>query len=51
MPLFNMTAKFSKTPGGVTAPPPTLGQNTNELLRSIGYADVEITKLKETKVI
>jgi crotonobetainyl-CoA:carnitine CoA-transferase CaiB-like acyl-CoA transferase len=51
IPLFNMTAKFSKTPGGVTAPPPTLGQNTNELLKSIGYADADIVKLKETKVI
>jgi len=51
IPLFNMTAKFSRTPGGVTAPPPTLGQNTTELLKSIGYADADITKLKETKVI
>jgi CoA:oxalate CoA-transferase len=49
--LFNLTAKFSKTPGFVESPPPTLGQHTNEVLRGIGFADDEIKKLKDSKII
>jgi CoA:oxalate CoA-transferase len=49
--LFNLTAKFSKTPGFVESPPPTLGQHTNEVLRDIGFADDEIKKLKDSKII
>jgi len=49
--LFNLTAKFSKTPGFVETPPPTLGQHTNDVLKGIGYADEEIKKLKEGKII
>jgi crotonobetainyl-CoA:carnitine CoA-transferase CaiB-like acyl-CoA transferase len=49
--LFNLTAKFSKTPGFVESPPPKLGENTNELLASIGYSSEEIEQLKEEKCI
>jgi crotonobetainyl-CoA:carnitine CoA-transferase CaiB-like acyl-CoA transferase len=49
--LFNLTAKFSKTPGNVETPPPTLGQHTNDILRNIGYSDEEITKFKAAKII
>jgi CoA:oxalate CoA-transferase len=49
--LFNLTAKFSKTPGTVETPPPTLGQHTTEVLRSIGYSDEEIEKFKVAKII
>lgn len=49
--LFNLTAKFSKTPGAVESPPPTLGQHTNEVLRSIGYSEEEIGKLKDFKIV
>lgn len=49
--LFNLTAKFSKTPGYVEAPPPTLGQHTNEVLKSAGYTEEEIKKFKDAKVI
>jgi formyl-CoA transferase len=49
--LFNLTAKFSKTPGCVEAPPPRLGQHTVEILKAAGYSDEEIKKLKEAKVI
>lgn len=51
IPLFNMTAKFEKTPGLVTAPPPRLGEHTGEVLRGIGYDDAQIADLKERKVI
>lgn len=49
--LFSLTAKFSKTPGNVEAPPPTLGQHTNDVLRGIGYTDDEIRTFKESKII
>jgi crotonobetainyl-CoA:carnitine CoA-transferase CaiB-like acyl-CoA transferase len=49
--LFNMTAKFSKTPGVVEAPPPTLGQHTNDILTRIGYSQAEIQQLKDCKAI
>ncbi len=49
--LFNLTAKFSKTPGLVETAPPTLGQHTDEILEKIGYTIEEIKKLRETKII
>lgn len=49
--LFNLTAKFSKTPGVVETPPPTLGQHSCEILREIGYSEDQIKKLKQTKII
>jgi CoA:oxalate CoA-transferase len=49
--LFNLTAKFSKTPGFVETPPPTLGQHTFEILREIGYSEDRIEKLKQAKII
>ncbi len=49
--LFNLTAKFEKTPGLVEAPPPTLSQHTEEILTSIGYSIEELKGLKEKNVI
>ncbi len=49
--LFNLTAKFSKTPGIVETPPPTLGQHTSDILKGIGYSDEEINKFKGAKII
>jgi len=49
--LFNMTAKFSKTPGFVETPPPTLGQHTSDVLQGIGYSKNDLKKLQEAKVI
>ena len=49
--LFNLTAKFSKTPGQVESPPPTLGQHTTEILKGIGYSEEEIRKFKSSKII
>jgi len=51
VPLFNMTAKFEKTPGMVTAPPPRLGEHTAEILHGIGIDDACIAELKLKKVI
>lgn len=51
IPLFNLTAKFSSTPGSVTDPPPTLGQHTAEILHGLGYCDEDLQKLKEARII
>ena len=42
IPLFNMTAKFEKTPGTVEAPPPTLGQHTRDVLLGLGYTEANV---------
>ncbi len=51
IPLFNLTAKFEKTPGSVSAPPPTLGQHTDEVLEGIGYPPGTIRELRERHVV
>jgi len=49
--LFNLTAKFSKTPGAIENPPPRLSAHTNEILSGLGYSEAEIAKLKEQGAI
>lgn len=49
--LFNLTAKFSKTPAGIDAPPPRLSAHTGEILQELGYRDEEIKALKEKGAI
>jgi CoA:oxalate CoA-transferase len=49
--LFNLTAKFEKTPGVIQSPPPKLSQHTCELLKEFGYSEKEIDTLKRDKVI
>ena len=49
--LFNLTAKFSKTPGYVETSPPALGQHTNEILNNMGYSEEEIIRLKKARVL
>jgi len=49
--LFNLSAKFSKTPASVDTPPPRLSQHTEEILTGLGYTKVEISALREKAVI
>lgn len=49
--LFNLTAKFEKTPGRVECPPPKLGEHTTAILESIGYSQQEIAGLKSRNVV
>ena len=49
--LFNMTAKFEKTPGYVESPPPVLSQHTREILTGLGYTEDEILNFKNEGII
>ena len=43
--------KLSGTPGGIRTLAPKLGEHTNEVLRQIGYADAEIARLRDARII
>ena len=43
--------KFSRTPGKIEVGPPTLGQNTSEILSELGYTESEISLLKNDAII
>jgi CoA:oxalate CoA-transferase len=49
--LFNLTAKFSRTPAQIDAPPPRLSAHTGEILKSLGYSEDAIKALKEKGAI
>lgn len=49
--LFNLTAKFSKTPGKLETPPPDLSQHNGEILGELGYDTNAIKTLKDAGVI
>jgi|LDZU01.1.fsa_nt_gi crotonobetainyl-CoA:carnitine CoA-transferase CaiB-like acyl-CoA transferase len=48
---INFPAKFSKTPAEIRTPPPSLGQNTEEILGDLGICKKEIDLLKRKKII
>lgn len=50
--MQNVTPKFSETPGGIRGPAPEMGQNNDEVYRSLlGLSDGRIAELKSRKVI
>jgi formyl-CoA transferase len=49
--IFNLTARFSKTPAEITAPPPRLSEHTEGILTELGYTSEEIKALKKQAVI
>ena len=51
IPLFNLTARFAKTPGAISAPPPRLSVHTAEVLAGIGVGPEELTALKAKGIV
>jgi crotonobetainyl-CoA:carnitine CoA-transferase CaiB-like acyl-CoA transferase len=49
--LFNLAAKFSKTPGRIDAPPPRLSEHTQVILDELGYSAEERKVLAEKRVV
>jgi formyl-CoA transferase len=51
LPLFGLTAKFEKTPGDITAPPPRLSAHTAEVLAGVGVTPQELAALKSKGIV
>jgi formyl-CoA transferase len=49
--LFGLTAKLSRTPGEITAPPPRLGAHTEEVLRGLGYTQADAAAFKAKGIV
>jgi crotonobetainyl-CoA:carnitine CoA-transferase CaiB-like acyl-CoA transferase len=49
--LFNLTAKFEKTPASIDAPPPRLSADTDAILGALGYAPEAIAALRQKGVV
>jgi formyl-CoA transferase len=49
--LFNLTAKFDKTPGSLDTSPPRLSQHTEEILSGLGYGQDQIQALRKAGTI
>ena len=51
LPLFDLTAKFEKTPGAITSAPPHLGAHTGGVLKEIGVDAGELAGLKAKGIV
>ena len=49
--MLGFPIKFSETPACSPSAPPTMGEHTEEVLKSLGIADAEIQLLRDKKVI
>jgi len=49
--LFNLTARFEKTPGEVCSAPPRLSAHTEEILSGLGYSKEEIKEFKAAGIV
>lgn len=49
--LFNLTAKFSKTPASIDNPPPRLSAHTQTILQELGYSEQAISDMKKKAAI
>ena len=51
MKMLGIPTKFSKTPGSVETAAPTLGQDTDAVLRDIGIPQERISQLRSTGAV
>jgi crotonobetainyl-CoA:carnitine CoA-transferase CaiB-like acyl-CoA transferase len=49
--IFNLTAKFSETPGSIDSPPPRLSEHTTEILGELGYSAAEQQELRKKAIV
>lgn len=50
-PTIGIPVKLSKTPGSINTPPVAFGENTEAILKELGYSIKQINKLADNKVI
>ena len=50
-PVPDLPVRLSRCGGGIKTPPPQTGEHTEEILRSLGYSDTEITALRASEVV
>jgi crotonobetainyl-CoA:carnitine CoA-transferase CaiB-like acyl-CoA transferase len=51
VPIMATPVVLSETPGRVAAPPPTLGQHTDEILQQLGLSNADIEDLRTSGAI
>lgn len=49
--MFGVSVKLNRSPGAVSSPPPTFGENTRDVLNELGYSQEAILELFETGVV
>jgi formyl-CoA transferase len=49
--LVGQPIKLERTPSRMAAPPPALGEHTDEVLREFGFSDADITEARRAKAI
>ena len=51
LPLAPTPIELSETPGAYRRPAPLLGEHTDEILRTLGYAEGEIAAMRRERVV
>ncbi len=49
--IAGLPIKLSRTPADIRKPPPTLGADTDDVLRRLGFADSEVARLKAARAV
>jgi crotonobetainyl-CoA:carnitine CoA-transferase CaiB-like acyl-CoA transferase len=50
-PVPDLPLRFSQSPAGITARPPTLGEHTAEILAGLGYSGEQVAELRAQGVV